>query len=177
LRAVAATSGHEAHRVLYRHPGSLSALVADLYREHLPPGRRCLVETDRLIDPWGVLERGLVPYWCESAAGTSVAAAERWLAGSRPFERIAVLPDPPGTAADSHAEIRQWRSLAAFASRAGWVDPQATGRYPRLTLPRSNAVRMTAETAEPGRAVPPMTAEQVMAAFRRQGASLGMFVG
>jgi len=177
LREVAAESGHRAHRVLYRGPASLSGLVADLYRAHLPDGAACLVETDRLVDPPGVLERGVVPYWCESAAEPAVTAAEEWLAGSRPFPQVAVLPAPPGTAGETHARMRQWRSLAGFASEGGWVDRQAAGRYPRLPLARSNAVRMTAETGSAGRPMPPWKPDDVLAALRRHGPALGMFVG
>ncbi|HEY0536474.1 MAG TPA: hypothetical protein VGD29_33215 [Actinoplanes sp.] len=177
LRALAAESGQRAHRVLYRGPATLSAVVADLYREHEPSGDACLVETDRLLDPRGVLERGLVPYWCESAAAPTVASAEEWLAGSRPFARVAVLPSPPGTTAPTHAQLRQWRSLAAFGGRGGWVDRQAAGRYPRLPLSRSNAVRMAAETGPAGRPMRPMSAERVLSGLRRQGPLLGMFVG
>jgi hypothetical protein len=177
LREVAAESGYRSYRILYRGPASLSALVADLYREYVPAGTACLIETDRLLDPGGVLERGLVPYWCESAAAPTVAEAEQWLAGSVPFDRVAVLPEPPGTAAGPHAGLRLWRSLAAFASRGGWVDRQAAGRYPRLPLSRSNAVRITAETAEAGRPGPPMNPERALDAFRRRGPLLGMFVG
>jgi hypothetical protein len=177
LRQVAAESGHTAHRVLYRDPAALSALVADLYRECLPPGGTCLVETGRLLDPRGVRERGLVPYWCESAASPAVGAAEQWLAGSLPFERVAVLPEPPGVTGGAHAGLNQWRSVAAFGSRGGWVDRQAAGRYPRLPVARSNAVRMTAEVASEGRTMPPMKAGRVLTGLRRQGPLLGMFVG
>ncbi|MFI6074369.1 hypothetical protein ACIA5C_22685 [Actinoplanes sp. NPDC051343] len=177
LREVAAEAGHRAHRVLYRGPAALSAVVADLHRESEPSGGSCLIETDRLVDPQGVLRRGIVPYWCESAAGTTVAAAEQWLAGSRPFARVAVLPSPPGTVAETHAGLGQWRSLSTFAERGGWVDRQAAGRYPRLPLARSSAVRMTAETGPAGRPAPPMSAERVLAGLRRQGPLLGMFVG
>jgi hypothetical protein len=177
LRELAAESGHRAHRVLYRGPAALSGLVADLYREHLPDAPACLIESDRLLDPQGVIERGLVPYWCESAAAATVTAAEEWMAGSRPFPRVVVLPGAPGTAADAHARLRQWRSLAAFGSRGGWVDRQAAGRYPRLPLARSNAVRVTAETGPPERPMPPVKPEQIVAGLRRQGPLLGMFVG
>jgi hypothetical protein len=177
LREVAAEAGHRAHRVLYRGPAGLSAFVADLYRRHLPSARTCLVETGPLLDPGGVLERGLVPYWCESAAEPIVAAAEQWLAGSVPFDRLAVLPQPPGTTGGAHAGLRQWRSLAVFAGRDGWVDRQAAGRYPRLPLSRSNAVRLTAEAAAPAGRTKPMNGDYVLDAFRQEGPQLGMFVG
>jgi hypothetical protein len=180
LRQIAAESGHRAHRVLYRGPGTLSACVADLYREHLRgttgQGETCLIETGRLLDPRGVLERGLVPYWCESAAERTVAAAEWWLAGSDRFERVAVLPEPPGTPGGTHAPLIQWRSLAGFAGRAGWVDRQVAGRYPRLPLPRSNALRVANDSAEPAARIAPMTAAQVVEGIRRNGVLHGMFI-
>jgi hypothetical protein len=181
LRELAEEAGHRAFRVLYDSPATLSACVADLYREHLRRtiglGDACLVETGRLLDPYRVLEHGLVPYWCESAAQRTVAAAEWWLAGSDPFERLTVLPEPPGTAGEAHARLVQWRSVAGFARHVGRVDRLAAGRYPRLPLPRSRVVRVIEESVHPRRLTPSMTTEQALEGLKRQGAVHGLLVG
>ncbi|WP_433303172.1 hypothetical protein ACQP2F_11285 [Actinoplanes sp. CA-030573] len=181
LRRIADEAGHRACRVLYSAPAALSACVADLCREHLRgaggPGDACVVETGRLLDPYGALAHGLVPYWCESAARPAVTAAEWWLAGGDPFERLAVLPEPPGAGGDTHAGLAQWRSVAGFARHVGRVDRLAAGRYPRLPLARANAARVVTELGERGPAIPPMTATQVVAGLERHGALLGLYVG
>lgn len=181
IRHLAAYAGQRAHRALYASPGTLSAFVADLCRDHLRNvaglGESCLVETGRLLAPHRVLEHGLVPYWCESAARRTVDAAEWWLAGSDPFDRISVLPEPPGTTVGAHADLTQWRSLARFARHDGSVDRQAAGRYPRLPLPRSSAVRLITQRSQAPSAIPPMTGEQAVAGLRQRAAGLGMFFG
>ncbi|GIM93627.1 hypothetical protein [Paractinoplanes toevensis] len=180
VRHLAALAGHHTHRALYSSPDTLSRFVADLYRGHLRAvagrGESCLIETGRLISPSRVIEHGLVPYWCESAALPAIDAAEWWLAGSDPFDRLSVLPEPPGTAAGAHAGLVQWRSLARFARHDGWVDRLAAGRYPTLPIPRSNVVRVITQRAAPAAPVPLMTNQQVIAALRQQAPTCGIFV-
>jgi hypothetical protein len=146
LRELAAATGHRTHRVLYAKPETLSACVADLYRDwYRGQGRggdQCVVETGRLLDPWRVVAAGAVPYWCESASRQAAAAAEQWLAGSVGFDTVTVLPQPPGTRCDAHADCAQWTAMAAFAGRRGHVDAQAMVRYPLLPLPTSHAARV-----------------------------------
>nr|WP_296068010.1 hypothetical protein [uncultured Actinoplanes sp.] len=181
LGELAAETGQRAVRVLYDAPATLSDCVADLYREHLRStlglGDACLIETGRLLDPRGVLERALVPYWCESAAQRTVAGVEWWLAGSNPFDRLTVLPEPPGTAGEAHARLTQWRSLAGFARHTGRVDRVAAGRYPRLPLPRGHVARVIEDHARPRQPIPPMTVRQAVAGLRHHGARRGLFVG
>ena len=181
LRELTAATGNPTHRVLYGWPDMLSACVAEIYRDHLrvapDQGRHCVVETGRLLDPRGVLDRGLVPYWCESAALSAVDAAEWWLAGSEPFDSVTVLPEPPGTDCAAHAELMHWRSLAAFGHHVGRVDGLAAGRYPMLPMSGRHAVRVVGETAEPRPLAPPLTMVQVIGALRRNAATLGLLVG
>lgn len=135
LRQTAAQIGAVSHRVLYTDPQAFSASVAGLYRAWLRPkpgDSHAVVSTGRMTDPWQVLDGGMVPYWCESSTRAVVDAAELWLAGSRPYDRISVLPEPPGTVHEQHASLTQWRSLAAFARRGGTVDPVVADRYPML---------------------------------------------
>jgi hypothetical protein len=180
LRELAREAGHRPVRVSYDSPATLSGCVADLYRVHLRRslglGGSCLVETGRLLAPHRVLERGLVPYWCESAARATVTAAEWWLASSETFDRVTVLPEPLGTDSEAYAPLPQWRSLAGFARDVHDVDRLAARRYPRLPLPRSRAVRVIEEIAQPT-LVPPMTTEQAVEGLTRQGALHGLHFG
>jgi hypothetical protein len=180
LRQAGAEARRPTHRVLYPTPGTLSSCVADLYREWLPPDRRggdrCVVETERLLDPWQVLTTGLVPYWCESASRRAVSGAEWWVAGSSRFDSVDVLPAPPGSAVDANAGLGQWRAIASFARYRGDVSPEALRRYPLLPLPTSYAA--TVLQAQPRRRPAPSRLRMVeaLSGLRRTGHPLGMLV-
>ncbi|HEX8631475.1 MAG TPA: hypothetical protein VF755_25220 [Catenuloplanes sp.] len=179
LRRVTAETGRAAHRVLYPNPEALSACVADLYRDWLRGrggGRRCVVEAERLLAPGHVLAAGLVPYWCEAASRRAVAGAEWWLAGSSRFDSVDVLPAPPGSACDAHAEPRQWRAVAWFGRHRGQVDPEAAGRYPLLPLPTSHATTALDATRAASCALPRVDMAQVLNGLRGTGQPLGIMV-
>ncbi len=169
-----------AHRVLYPSPGALSACVADVHREWLRrsgrDGDRCVVEAERLLDPWLVLTAGLVPYWCESASVGAVDGAESWLAGSERFAEVDVLPQPPGTVCDAHAPAAQWRAPSWFAGTTGLVDREAMRRYPMLPLPTSHATAVLRSRRRPELPPPPLTMAAVVPALRRSGDQLGVLV-
>jgi hypothetical protein len=162
-----------AYQVLYARPDALSAGVADLYRSWLrAEGDDCVVECDRLLDPWRVLAAGRTPYWCESASEPAVRAAEMWLAGSRPFDAVTVLPQPPGTVGGAHAGLDRWRSVARFGRSRGEVSRQAAVRYPGLPLPTALAA-----TIGPAlRVVPPPMPLDLMAAALRRSAADGLMI-
>jgi len=41
---------------------------------------------------------------------------------------VTVLPQPPGTRCDAHADRAQWLTMASFARRRSHVDPEAMAR-------------------------------------------------
>lgn len=170
----------DAHRLLYPDAESLSACVADVYRDWLRRtghgGDDCVVETERLLDPWLVLCAGLVPYWCESAAARAVDGAESWIAGSERFAQIDVLPQPPGTVCDAYARPGQWRSPAWFARRSGLVDREAMRRYPMLPLPTGHATTVLRARPRAAAGPPPLTMAEVVPALRRYGDRLGILM-
>ncbi|WP_433796695.1 hypothetical protein [Actinoplanes sp. CA-252034] len=144
LRRIAAETGHTGHRMFYTDPQAFSGAVADLYRSWLHPRHRewhAVVSTGRLTDPWLGLDTGIVPYWCESSSRAATEAAELWLAGVAPFDRISVLPEPPGSSHEKLASMVHWRSIAAFAGRGGMVDELIASRYPMLPTPAGHATR------------------------------------
>jgi hypothetical protein len=179
LRHIATETGSAGHRVLYRDPHSFSGAVADLSRAWLGPsasGRHAIVGSGRMIDPWQAVSRGLVPYWCESSSRSAAEAAELWFAGSRPFESISVLPDPPGTLHDDTASLRHWRSIAAFGRREGKVDALVAGRYPLLPPAAGQATRylrnVAAAPVRPG----PLPVDQAVRGLADAGAAMGLLV-
>lgn len=179
LHAVAVDAGQPSSTVLYHDAQALSAGVADLWRAWMLDhgrGNDCLISCDRLIDPWSSLSAGFVPYWCESASRAAVGAAEWWLAGSRPFDTVTALPQPPGTACDAHAGLREWRSLTTFATGRGHIDPRAVSRYPMLPLPSGHAAAALTRQTGPGLSPDPVPLAEVVAALRRAAPAVGLFV-
>lgn len=180
LRRLTGEIDRPVHRILYPGPNVLSACVADLYRDWLRStdraGAECVVETGQLIDPWLTLASGLVPYWCESAARSTVDAAEWWLAGSGGFDAVTVLPEPPGTACDTHAGPGQWRAVASFARHRPHLNRQALSRYPMLPLPTCHASGVLRLRHRPGEAPGTLPMAQALTGLRRTGARLGLLV-
>jgi hypothetical protein len=169
-----------AHRVLYPDAHALSASVADLYsdlvRRNGWSGDNLVVETERLTDPWLVLTGGLVPYWCEASSSRAVAGAESWVAGSRPFEFIDVVPQPPGTDCETFAIPAQWRAVAWFARRYGRVNRDAARRYPLVPLPTSHVAEVLRSRAAPPETPGRMRMADVLTGLRRAGEPLGVLV-
>jgi hypothetical protein len=180
LRRLAAEHGHATHRVLYHGPETLSACVADLYREWLRcgygTGEHCVVETGALLDPGQVLAAGLVPYWCESASQRAVTDAQWWLAGSESFTGVTVLPQPPGLDCGAYATAAQWRAVAQFARHRATVDPLAIRRYPLLPLPMSHTAGVLPSPSPAGARPERMSVAHALASLRRSSGSGGMLV-
>ncbi|AEV86984.1 hypothetical protein ACWT_5965 [Actinoplanes sp. SE50] len=178
IRTVAAAGGSAGHRLLYSDPHALSAAVADLHRAWLspPPGaRHALVGTGRMTDPWQAFDAGVVPYWCESSSHAAATAAEWWLAGSRPYDRITVLPDPPGTPHGRLAAPAHWRSIAAFAGR-GAVGNLLARRYPTLPAAAGHATDyLRHATTAPGRR-PPIPAGEAVRHLSRHRTVPGLMI-
>lgn len=130
-------------RIIYNRPEVFSGGVADLYRVWLrqasKSGNRLVIESGRLLDPWQVVRAGLVPYWCPNPLRESASAVEWWLAGAQPFSSIDVMIDPPGCGSAELAPLEQWRSVAAFATRRGMLDPAGMRSYPTGWLPPKHA--------------------------------------
>ncbi len=166
--------GGRLQQLLYARADALSGGVADLYRTWLrADGDDCVVECDRLLDPWRVLAAGRTPYWCESASAASVRAVEMWMAGSRPFDAVTVLPQPPGTPCAAHADLAGWRSVARFGRCRGDVSRQAAVRYPGLPLATAHAATI-GPAVRPGPA--PMPLDLIVVALRRPATADGLMV-
>jgi hypothetical protein len=174
LRRVASAAGRSLHQVRYGRPSALSVAVAEVIRDWLGEaggdGGRLLVECGRLLDPGRVRRCGLVPYWCEAALRGEVSDAEWWLAGSRRFDSVDVLVEPPGRPSSVIAPIPQWRALAWFGQHRGSVDRTALRSYPYGVLPTRHAARVLGglyRDASPVAPLPPLSALTGLAAVGR----------
>ncbi|MCU7727107.1 hypothetical protein ODJ79_25550 [Actinoplanes sp. KI2] len=178
LCEVVEVAGGVSCRVLYRDSQALSAGVADVLRRWLRPrtgAQHCVVGTGRMADPWRIIAGGMVPYWCESSSRSATQAAELWLAGSEPFERISVLPEPPGTLNDDTATLSHWRSVAGFARGCGRVDSLVARRYPMLPPAPGHASRFPEDTVL-SPPIPVMPMEQAVRRLAVAARSLGLLI-
>jgi hypothetical protein len=129
-----------------------------------------------MTDPWQAVERGMVPYWCESSSRSATDAAELWFAGSKPFESISVLPDPPGTVHDRIATLRHWRAIAAFGRCEGKVDALVAARYPLLPPAAGQATRYLRNVAAAPVLPGPLPVDQAVRGLTDSGVAMGLMV-
>jgi hypothetical protein len=180
LRAWARPAGHAVHRVLYPGPGALSAAVADIYRDWLrvcgKPADRCVVAGGRLVDAGQVLRAGLVPYWCADPSRRCVAGAEAWLAGSRRFATVDVLPEAPGRHLPVYAGLDQWRAVAWFGKRRGTVDPVAARGYPTTPVSGRHATEVLRRLPSHLPRLLPLTASSALAGLGPDRAGSGLLL-
>jgi len=180
LRWWARDRGRRLRQVLYRRPEVLSATVADMYRLRLRhagrTGNRLVVECGRLLSPLAVLRAGLVPYWCEHPLRSAVAAAEWWLAGSDEFNSVEVLPEPPGAALSTMAELAHWGSVASFAGRRGLVDSGCAESYPLGAVRFGHAGAVLGRYRQDAPMPPPLTPDGALAVIAAASETSGLLV-
>jgi hypothetical protein len=138
LRRSATQAGRTVHRLTYDDPSALAGVLADLYRGWLQAsgrdGDQAVVECGRVLDPYQVIRARLVPYWCEAPSVAAVRAAEMWLAGSRPFTSVEVLPEGAGRQGPAIATLDQWLAAARFAPGEPTIDEELARVYPNWPL-------------------------------------------
>jgi hypothetical protein len=180
LRAWARGRDARVFSILYQGAETLSAAVADIYRDwlrdHGKTGNRLLISAGRLLDPWQTIRTGLVPYWCETATRAGVGAAELWLAGSPPFTSVDILPEPPGVTWSQVAPMAQWSVLAQFASRRGVVNPDVARAYPLRPLAPRYATHALRALPYDLPAPEPLRLDTAVAGLRSNGPSNGILV-
>jgi hypothetical protein len=180
LRRTGAAHGHPIRQVLYRHPDVLSAAVADLYRRWLRhfdrTGSRLIVECGRLIEPWHVLRAGFVPYWCEHPLHAAVETLQWWLAGSEPFSSIEVFAEPPGLPLPTMAQLSEWETAAAFATRRGAVDRRCARAYPLGVVPPHHATAVLRGHPYDLPCLPPIDAGEALDALANATRTDGLLI-
>jgi hypothetical protein len=128
----AATHGHPVHRITFDDPHDLSAPIADLHREWLlaadRPADRLLVESFVMLDPVGVNQAGMVPFWTAFPVQDALQAVRTYLRERR-YPNVDVLMFPHGVRSAGIAEPEDWLRLREYS---GVVRLPATdvGRYP-----------------------------------------------
>jgi hypothetical protein len=139
VEQLARRRGWRIRRVVFTEPEDLSPLVAELYRWWYR-GRgidstRLVIESFILLEPWWTLRSGAAPFWMVFNKEPSLAAVERDLDGTEPFDEIALTLFSHGVDSVGLPSIERW---AAVLSRA-----RTTGRFvgvDRAAFPRDFAV-------------------------------------
>ncbi|MFC0438319.1 hypothetical protein [Kutzneria buriramensis] len=128
----AAAHGHPVYRIRFPDPHGLSATVADMHRGWLRaadrPARRLLVESFVLVDPVGVNEGGIVPFWTAFPVRDALRAVTEYLQ-DRHYTDVDVLLFPHGVNSAGIAGPDDWLGLREYG-RSVRLPATDTARYP-----------------------------------------------
>jgi hypothetical protein len=135
IAAFADRHGFRVRRLAFDEPEDLSPLVADLYRAWYRrrglPGDRLFVDSFMLLDPWWTLRAAAVPYWSVFPVEPSLAALNRYLDTTEPYDHIQLALFCHGADTVGMATAEQWRDLLKRATVAGTFAGVSPRRYPR----------------------------------------------
>src|SRR5919198_758707 len=127
--------GFRVQRIVFAQPEHMSPLVADLYQwwhhQRGVLGRRLLVESFIVMEPFWATRTGSVPFWMLFNTLPSAASLEAYLAEREPFDDIYMMLFSHGVESVGLTPIERWRKLLGRARARGTfvgVDAQA---YPR----------------------------------------------
>jgi hypothetical protein len=128
----AAAHGHPVHRITLDDPHGLSAAVADMHRQWLlaagRPADRLLVESFVMLDPVGVNQAGIVPFWTAFPVKDALHAVTDFLR-ERHYSDIDVLLFPHGVRSAGIAGPEDWLGLREYR-RSVRLPATDVDRYP-----------------------------------------------
>jgi hypothetical protein len=135
IEQLARRRGWRLQRLSFDESDDLSAPVADLHRAWYAgepaDGRRLIVGSFGMIDPWTVLATGSVPFWLEFGVEAAAAKLEAYLETTAPFDEILLTVFPHGIESIGLADGRRWEGLAARARLGGRLVGIDARAYPR----------------------------------------------
>jgi hypothetical protein len=135
VRRLARQRGWHVRRLVFTEPEDLSPLVAELYRWWYRlrglDSRRLLVESFVLLEPWWTLRSGAAPFWMVFNKEPSLAAVERYLENTTPFDDIALTLFSHGVDSVGLPSIERWAAVPARARRDGRFVGVDTSAFPR----------------------------------------------
>jgi hypothetical protein len=128
--------GWRLQKLVFEEADDLSAPVADLHRQWYagsskPRGRRLVVGSFGMLDPWSVLDSGSVPFWLEFGVEPAAAKLEAYLDGAAPFDEILLTAFPHGIESIGLADGGRWEALVARARLDGRLVGIDARAYPR----------------------------------------------
>jgi hypothetical protein len=127
--------GFRTHRLAFPEPQSLSAAVADLYRDWYRrrgvPDTRLFASCFLLMEPWWTLRTGSVPYWLAFNTDPANRRLLEYLDGAAPYDEIRLTLFSNGVRALGQAPIPAWRDVLARARTLGSFTGVDARAYPR----------------------------------------------
>ncbi len=135
IEQFAAEHGFRVRRIVFDHAQALSDLVADLYRwwyrrRQISP-QHLLVQSFIYLQPWRVLQQGLVPYWTVFNDQTSLQQLNTYLDGTHPYDDIDLSLFSNGLHSIGIASLEEWHSVLSRARRQGAFLGVDESTYPR----------------------------------------------
>jgi hypothetical protein len=127
--------GFHVRRIVFEQPEHMSPLVADFYQhwneKRQVRGRRLLVESFIVMEPYWTIRTGSVPFWMVFNKLPSAATLQDYLDANDPFDEIYMMLFSHGVNSIGLTPIETWRGLLGRARKQGvfvGVDERA---YPR----------------------------------------------
>lgn len=118
LAELAASRGFGLVRLVFGEPQTLSAPIAQFFRDHVVrrPRGRLVVTSFNMLAPAHVLLTDAVPYWSVFNDLRSLSTLEQFLRTAGPFDEISALLFQNGVAAHGQATAEQWQEVLSSAS-------------------------------------------------------------
>ncbi|MGE5525271.1 MAG: hypothetical protein ACM3SS_16275, partial [Rhodospirillaceae bacterium] len=119
----------------FEQPEEASPFIADAYHwwnvRRGVEGRRLLVESFIVMEPYWTVRTGSVPFWMVFNMQPSADALEAYLKQSDPFSHIYLMLFSHGVESIGLAPISRWQSLLAYATSRGAFTGVNVKSYPR----------------------------------------------
>lgn len=135
LQELADEEGWNLVRLRYEEPETLSAPVADMYREWYRkrglPTNRLLVESFMLVEPYWALRSGSVPFWTVFNKEPSLRALEEYLDHAPDYEEIRMGLFSHGVESVGLARADEWRGVLDRATKTGSFLGTDPSSFPR----------------------------------------------
>jgi hypothetical protein len=122
-------------RIAFEEPEHASPLVADFYRwwneKRNIVGNRLLVESFIVMELYGSIRTGSVPFWLVFNKQPSAQALESYLDARDPFDEIYMMLFSHGVESIGLTPVEHWRRILRRARKEGAFIGVDEGAYPR----------------------------------------------
>jgi hypothetical protein len=135
IEALGKRRGFQLRRIVFEGPEHVSPLVADFYqwwnRKRFVAGKRLLVESFIVMEPYWAIRTGSVPFWMVFNKLPSAEALEAYLGARDPFDEIYMMLFSHGVESIGLAPIDRWRAILRRARKTASFVGVDENAYPR----------------------------------------------